>query len=359
MAEVDRSMGARSFTLQLAASAGMELSWLYAVSSLLAELLGLPRFPLGLAAMLFAVAVAGTAITRVRGWRRYAVAAVHTGLLLPAALVARVALVPWVAPGHMLTDFNFVVPAASPEDPAVTPIVLLAACAAFWWSGFRLSRRSTSGDVVGTRFDFGIIALAVVVGIGWAAGSAGTAVRFLIPSFFLFGVLAVALARSHGTGTRSFPVGFGGAGVVSSFVLAGGILGLAVLMLLPLPGQAARAGYSVVRRAAVSTWPYLLAFLRWLLHLWTPRADEPVTGLDRGEERLAGRSALDFGSFDQIVYRAAVVILAAVLLFFAAILVWQLARWLGARSPREDRARHGNVRTRRLRRRCASSRSRG
>ncbi len=226
MAEATRSPPARTPALQAIASAGMELSWLYAVFALLSELLGLPLFPPSVAAALFVASIAGAAITRGRGWRRYTVAAVYAGLLLPAVLVAPTALAPWLEPGHTLADLAFVLSAASTADPAawMTPVVLLAGCVAFWWSGLALSRRAVSGAVASARFDIGICVLGFAVAIGWAAGTTGSAMRRLIPAFFLFGVLAVALTRANGTGTRSFPVGFRGAGIASSFALVVSIL---------------------------------------------------------------------------------------------------------------------------------------
>jgi hypothetical protein len=347
--------GPRTAALGLLASAGMEISWQYAIVALVCGLLGLPHFPLGLAAILFASAVAGSLVARGRGWRRYAVAALHAVLLLPAAAAAPMALGAWVRPGHTLADLDFVVAAATTADPAAwaTPAVLLGACVSFWWGGLRLARRGLSGDAVGTRFDIGVAVLAFVAGIGWAAGSTGTAVRFLIPSYFLFGVLAVALARSSGTGTRTFPLGFRWAGIASSFVLAAATLALAALMLVPLVRQAALQGYSAVRWAAVSAWPLVLAFLRWLLRFWRPRASESLPP-DRREERLpTERSPLDAGPFAEILSWAIAAILAAVVLFLVGIMVWNLVRWLGARTARGGRARSAGGFVRLLRRLAA------
>jgi hypothetical protein len=188
--------------LQAIASTGMELSWLYAVFSLLSLILGLPLFPPGLALALFIVAVVPTSITRGRGWRRYTVGAAYLALLLPAALVAVVSLRPWIETGHPFADLRWIPPTKAMEEVGawVTPASLATGCIAFWWSGFSFSRRPTSAAAVTRRFETGVASLCAVVIIGWAAGATGTPLRLLIASFFLFAILAVALARGTGGG---------------------------------------------------------------------------------------------------------------------------------------------------------------
>jgi hypothetical protein len=326
--------------LQAIASTGMELSWLYAVFSLLSLILGLPLFPPGLALALFIVAVVPTSITRGRGWRRYTVGAAYLALLLPAALVAVVSLRPWIETGHPFADLRWIPPTKAMEEVGawVTPASLATGCIAFWWSGFSFSRRPTSAAAVTRRFETGVASLCAVVIIGWAAGATGTPLRLLIASFFLFAILAVALARGNGTGTRSFPVGFRGAGVAFSFAVAASILGLAAAMLLPVVRLAAQAGYSVVRSAAVSAWPFVLAFLRWLYGLWTRKPDQPIAPPDRPGQSPLVRSMLDMGPLGRILYWAIVGIIGAVLLFLVGSIAWQVALFLRSRTSRDDRA---------------------
>jgi hypothetical protein len=263
----------------------------------------------------------------------------HAALVLPALLLAALALSPWIQPGHRLAELAFVVAAPSTPDPAawVTPLVLLSACSAFWWSGFSLSRRDASGAAVGRRFDAGLLALAVVVAAGWAAGTLARSVALLVPAFFLFGVLALAMARGKGSGTRTFPQGFRGAGLVSSFVLAFGILVIAASMLLPLFRQAARSGYAALRSAASSLWPLLLAFLGWLSRLWTPRTGDYEDPLGIRQERLAGRTPMEGGPLSQILYWLLAGLIVAGALFLTARLAWKLLRFLGSRSERTER----------------------
>ncbi|TFG89496.1 MAG: DUF4129 domain-containing protein [Gemmatimonadales bacterium] len=329
----------RASLLQAIASTGMELSWMYAVFALLSLVLGLPLFPPGLTIVLFIVAVVPNPITRGRGWRRYAVGAVYLAFLLPAALVAAVFLRPWIEPGRPFADLRWILPTRALEEVGawVTPASLAAGCIAFWWSGFSFSRRPTSAAAVTRRFDTGVASLCAVVIIGWAAGETGAPLRLLIASFFLFAILAVALARGNGTGTRSFPVGFRGAGIAFSFAVTASILGLAAAMLLPVVRLAAQAGYSVVRSAAVSAWPLVLAFLRWLYGLWTRKPDQPLAPPDHPGQAPLVRSMLDMSPLGRILYWAIVGIIGTVLLFLVGSIAWQIALFLRSRTSRDGR----------------------
>ena len=109
-------------------------------------------------------------------------------------------------------------------------------------------------------------------------------------------------------------------------------------MLLPVVRLAAQAGYSVVRSAAVSAWPLVLAFLRWLYGLWTRRPDQPIAPPDRPGQAPLVRSILDMGPLGRILYWAIVGIIGAVLLFLAGSIAWQVALFLRSRTSRDDRA---------------------
>ena len=232
--------------LESVAAAGMELCWLYAAVSCLLRLGGLPPWPLRDALLPFLAAALPSAWGRGRGWRVWQLAALHLAAFLAAAAPV------WA---RSRAEWARIASGAAAPGEWVAPLWGLVVLAAFWWSGLATARRSPSGRAVAARFDIGACVLAAVVLLGLLTRRPTPAVGSLLPAYFLFGLLAVSLARSRGTGTRSRPAGARATGLVFSVGLAAAVLGSALLFLLPLIQAAARVGYTVLRSAAVSLSP--------------------------------------------------------------------------------------------------------
>ncbi len=344
MAEAAPEAFRRPAFLQLLAAGGMELCRLYALVDLLFRLNGLPPFPLRWAVLLFVTAVMPGIVARGRGWRVYLVGLLHLAALLPAAVIVARAFGRWAGADRAPAGLRWIAAAAAASGFGdwIALVAVLAGGLAFWWSGIGFNRRSPSGDVLTRRFDLGIGVLAAVVFIGWVTRQAGPALPLLIPSYFLFAVLAISLARGNGTGSRSYPIGLRGVGVSFSFGLAAVILGLATLPLLPLLQDAARAGYAALRIAAVSAWPVLLSIIHFLLRLLTRTQPDQTVPPDKARDiPPSGRSLPELGLLGIILKWIMIGVLGAVVLFIIGCLVWQIVLFLGSRTPggrgKEDR----------------------
>jgi hypothetical protein len=316
-------------------AAGMELCWLYAATIFFYRINDLPLFPAAGAVVLFVAAVLPGAVARGRGWAVYQVGLVYLVFALPALLVAVHAFGRWTGPGQPLSDPAWVrtfLRAAAAGDWIVVVLVLVSA-GMFWWSGIGFSRRSTSGNAVTRRFDLGIGILSAVVLLV-------AAVRFRLPeliplmfSFFLFGTMAVSMARSAGSGNHFYTTGRRGIGISFSLALALIIVGLALLPLLPLFKQAARAGYTAVRTIAAWLKPLIVAILRFLFGGYggSPVGQPPTVQVPR--EIQPYESSLTLPPLLALILKwGAIVIFAAVLAFFAGFALWRLFLYLTSRT---------------------------
>jgi len=329
--------------LQGVAEAGIELCWLYAAALFFFRVGDLSPFPALGALLPFLAAVVPRAIARGRGWRIYQVAFLYLAALVLAVLASIYAFGRWN--GNLpITDPHWigrVIRAASGDTLII--LTLLLFCLAFWWSGLAFARRSPSGDAVTRRFDLGAAVFAAVVLLGVAVHRTSRELHLLIPSFFLFSILALAVARSRGSGRRSFGTGSRGAGIFVSFALAGIVLGLAILPLLRVLQDAAQKGYVAVHGAAMSIWPFVVALLRFLFGLLIPRSSAPENALPNQQaprltEELSHHGPGLFG----LIFTWTMIGLSGVAaVVFLGYLLLRLLRFLGSRSPGGREKRDG------------------
>jgi len=326
----------RPFFLQSIAAAGLELCWIYSVTALFFLINDFPPFPAAGALLLFLSAVVPGAIARGRGWRVYVVGLLYAVAFALSLLYSFYAFGRWNG-GLPPTDLRWIGRAigAVATGDAVTVVSLLAFSLAFFWSGIAFFRRSRSGDALTRRFDLGASAFGAVVFIEWVVNRIVPGIHLLMLSFFLFSVQAIAMARSHGTGRRSYAAGFRVASLTFTLGPAVLILGLALLPLLPFFQKAARAGYTALHAAVGSVWPFVLAILRFLFGMWAPshvRADS-IPG-QRDALPMIRHVAARHPSLLEVVLMWVIFGLAgAAALFLVGYLIRQLVRFLSSRTP--------------------------
>jgi hypothetical protein len=313
----------------------MELCWLYAATIFFYRINNLPVFPVQGAVVLFAAAVLPGTIVRGRGWAVYQVGLLYMAFALPALLIAVHAFGRWTGPGQPLTDPTWIrtfLRAAAGGDWIVI-ILVLVSCGMFWWSGIGFYRRSPSGGAVTRRFDLGIGILSAIVLLGAAVRVSFPELIPLMISFFLFGLLAIGIARTGGNGSRFFTAGHQGIGIAFSLGLALTILGLALLPLLPLFKQAARVGYAVVRGIAGWLKPLLVAILRFLFGYYAKRPVEQPPPLRAPQEIQQLESSFVIPPLLELILKwVAIVVFAAVLAFFTGFALWRLFLFLTSRT---------------------------
>lgn len=325
--------------LRTAAAGAMEITWLYAAAAFFFYVNLLDPFPIGGAALIFSAAAALGIALRGRGWRVAQVFAAHLAGFLLTGSAAVHAFGRWTEPGRPWTDARWLAGLGriAGLDEWATLILFVGCCCAFWGSGVALAGRSLSGAKVTVRFDIGIGVLCAIVFLGWATDSSPPAVRLLVPSYFVFGTLAVALARLGGDGgSRSYSTGFAEAGVALSFAVLALLLGAAVIPLRPLLESAAGAGYGVLRTAAAFFRPWLLALLRFLFGFWAPRSAEPAAALPRVPDavlRALEERAKRSGPMQVVLLWVMAALTGGAVLTVAGWGLWRLARFLLSRTP--------------------------
>jgi hypothetical protein len=321
--------------LRSLAAAGMELCWLYAATIFFYRINNLPLFPLQGAVVLFVAAVLPGAIVRGRGWAVYQAGLLYMASALPALLASVHAFGRWTGPGQSLADPAWIrtfLRAAAGGDWIVA-ILVLVSCALFWWSGIGFSRRSPSGGAVTRRFDLGIGILSAIVLLRAAIPFSFPELIPLMISFFLFGLLAISMARAGGSGNRFFTTGHRGIGIAFSLGPALIILGLALLPLLPLFKQAAQAGYTVVRAIAGWLKPLIAAILRFLFGYYAKKPVEQPPPVRAAQEVQQLESSFVIPPLLELVLKwVAIVIFAGVLVFFVGFALWRLFLFLTSRT---------------------------
>ncbi len=250
---------------------GLELTWRFAWSNFLALLILQAAYPWTGVFGAFAGAGLVTAVSRGRGWRLIWLVLLHSAGFGLAAL-------------HLVHHFHF---GGTPffdsgwltgflggELSTKDRWTAAGEIALVWWlwrGGVRWIKGGTGYQTVSNRFDLGLTAFFVLFIVkALLHGRFDKVVHDpaalpLVVSFFCFGLMSLALARTQGRVEKKFRPGFHGVGTVLSLALAALILaGGAVAFFLPQLTAAAEAGYGVAKAAGSAMEPWLVAFLRLL-----------------------------------------------------------------------------------------------
>jgi hypothetical protein len=333
--------------LLVLASAGMELSWLYAWATfIMASILHRP-FPLPEAIGTFALAAVLTIVVRGRGWRVILILGLQVfGFLLATSRIVHVFFYgshPFFDQWWLLECFG------QPKDPLEWLILVLILFFAllFWVGGVSLARRSTAYLTVCTRFDLGVAAFFCLLLIKFLLLVKGgidiqdNTPELLLFPFFVFSLLAIGMARNRSSAQRDFLSGHQGIGVILSFtvvVLAFGA-GL-ILLFLPYLTLAAEMGYEVLKSAAGPLSPVLVSVLRFLLMPRGSRsADTPAsTGGPELELLSPPESSWWSELLEKIIGWGFLGLAGLIVIVICGLGIWYLFRWLISRTPTSERA---------------------
>lgn len=341
-------------TLLFLAHGGMELTWLYAWATFLMTSIVHQPYPLPEAMGTFILGAALTMALRAMGLRVISLLGLQAlGFLLASSRIVYVLnyrIYPYPSTEWLVAFFTR---SRDPVEWLILVIVLILALL-FWLSGVALASRSSSYLSICTRFDLGAGAffcllltkflLLVKGGIEVRA----SAPELLMFPFFIFGLLAIGLARNTSKARRDFLAGYRGIGILASFmvlVLAFGA-GL-VLLFMPYLRAAAEVGYGVLKSAAGPLSPILVSVLRFLFFGSRVR-QEPSSSSPGGDETelvLPGEDSWWSELLEKIVgwgLAGLAVLMGVVLCILGG---RYLLRWLFSKTPR---GRRGHIRWRLL-----------
>jgi hypothetical protein len=339
--EVKEKNGKSGGLLFLAAG-GMELSWRLAVANFMTiSLLNRP-FPLKGAIGTFVVGAFLSLGLRRRGWRVICVLGLHLagfGLTTLGAVYAFYALPgPFFDPGWVITFFS------SPRGflEWLELILVLSGVLLFWLGGSGLIRRAASYVALCSRFDLGVGAFALIffikllVVIKAAAPIEETVSLWSLIPFFVFGLLAIGLARNRSREGKAFLSGYQGFGVTMVFTLGVLMVGVGVVSLFfPYLRLSAEMGYTALTKTAAPLAPFLIRFLRFIFGPGIRRAAEtsaPSGGLtEYGTPQTSGEGG------SALLQHAALWVFAGlgilVLIVTLTVGLRYLFRWLLRRTP--------------------------
>ncbi len=232
-------------------AAGMELSWLYALSCSFFLLAEAPLFPPWIAVLFFLLAAGLTSLLRGRGLRIIAHIIFHLLLYLVLLLWSLYVYGAWAMSfwsGAWL-ELLFKQQYSLQEGFVLFQIPFWSFI--FWYGGLAMALRSSQYFGVTSRFDIGIVAFLLTYIIIGAAELSFPNGGLLIVSFFLFSMLSIALVRNLGGSKADYLPRFRGIGSILAF--AGSVLLFgagALLFLLPYLTTAAERGLVMVEGAA-------------------------------------------------------------------------------------------------------------
>ncbi len=234
------------------ATAGMEISAIYAWTDFFLAALTRRSYPLPEAAAVFTAS--SILISLVRDWRAIRLLSLHA--VASAFLIPRTAYVLWYGSEGFWSSAWVADLVSRGRGPAAWASLVLfcASTLVFWIGGSAHARRSRSYTAVCDRFDKGLtwlfvlmfVKLVIRVPVG-AQLAEHLSDRMIFP-FFLFGLMAVAVARNQSEAQKRFMSGYRGIGVVISFSATVILCGSGLLLLfLPYLQAASRTSYGAIK----------------------------------------------------------------------------------------------------------------
>lgn len=243
-------MNGKKQLIFLLATAGMELSWLFASGAFLLALGGISPIALLQAPAAFLIGTALTLMIQKGSWRIIYRLGIHTFVLV-ALFMRSLYMYSFREEAFWSTGWvNSMLKGPQDLEQGMLWAVSLLVLFTFWFSGVCLARRQTVYRAVTARFDVGITAFIILfISMGVTETVVEFSILMLFP-FFLISMLAIALARNQSGDARGeFLEKYRGSGPVLAFAVVVLLCGVAlVLLFLPYLTLAAEAGHVVIRQ---------------------------------------------------------------------------------------------------------------
>lgn len=328
------------------AVAGMEFSWIYALATFITDPILKGPYPLPDAVAAFAFSAGMTAYIRGKGWRIVQILLAHGFALL--FYVSRTVHFLFYRDQSFwsrmwLTEFHSL---SLDRVQGFFMFVLVLWTLFFWIAGVRLAVRSRSYLAVCTRFDlgfacfFGIMIIKLLLRVQLKIPTTEMVSEDMMYAFFVFGLLAVALARNRSGTRKVFLTGYRGIGLLFSFSLGILFFGTgSIVLFLPYLKVASQAGYEVLQAALKPLVPVLTELIRIFFMIGRERPAEPgaLTAPGGSPASGIGETAGWLEGVFTIVAWGFAGLLVLVLTVFVLIGAWFLVRWLFSRTAADER----------------------
>jgi len=319
------------------ACSGMELSLLFAWATFITRCAIHRPFPLPDAIGVYLLAAALLFLARGRGWR-----VIHVLGLQVAGFI--------FAAGRFVYVFNYrsepflslawirdlLNGPAEPLEWLILVFVIFWA-AVFWTRGAALAGRALSYLTVCSRFDLciaaflGLLLIKLILRVKLEAALPNPVSEPLMLPFFVFGLLAVGLARNRDNESKDYLSGYRAIGLILSFTSVVLLLGTGlVLIFLPYLTLTADAGYSVLKSAARPLGPVLVEILRFIFIGRRSRPDysaDSMTGNFKDLTPLT-ESGRQVPFWETLFVWGLMGMVGLMILILALLCAWYILRWL-------------------------------
>jgi hypothetical protein len=325
-------------TLLTLCGAGAQLSWLYAWACFLLFSLFDRLYPLPETIGVFGLAALITRIRHRFGWRGIQIIGAHlTGLAIFASWVVYVFYYhsePFWSRGWLIDFFN------RTRDQIGWLLLVFVLCDTiiFWLAGICFASRTKSYVAACTRFDRGVSAffclflLKLVLHTRMAVQFHDSMTVYLIFPFFIFSLTEIGLARNQDNIRQiDYLPGHYAFGVFATFSIGALIIGTSIFMFfLPYLTAASAVGYDLMKGAAGSLEPIIIAVIRFIFGYAKSGPQDP--GLLAGIEPEAAAGASEPGAM-MVLFQKILILGAWTLLIAAGLVIvgygsWYFLRWL-------------------------------
>ncbi|MBI4633568.1 MAG: DUF4129 domain-containing protein [Deltaproteobacteria bacterium] len=324
--------------LLLLASGGMELSWRYAWATFLTTSILHHPFPFPEAVVTFALAAALTSIYHERGWRVILILCIQLLGFIPAAWRVIHVFNSWSGSFLSLAYKSYTSSFDQRGIPLEWIIVVLFILWGFffWGGGVGMAKRPRDYATICSRFDMGLGSLFFLYLVKFYLFMIGakrltdSSAEFLLFSFFLFGLLAIGLARTRNEETKDFIPGYRGLAVILNFIMMVLLVGAGLIFFaLPYLTGAAKIGYGVIKGASG---PLLSIFMKVINFLFGGKYS--VSDVERPPvKKTVAESSPDLDIWwlkllGEILTWVVLILLGLIFLTIFCVTVYSLVRWL-------------------------------
>lgn len=219
-------------------------------------------------------------------------------------------------------------------------ILVLFWAAVLWVGGIKLALRRPDHLTMASRFDLGAAAFLTLLLIrlimivkGVATGQCEQCEMSFI-AFFMFGLLALGMARYGDHGEKDYVATYRGVGVILGFtffvlLLGGGL----VILFLPSFMRAAELGHDVLKAVAKPVLPVIISILRFALVRGCHMAPEKNISSERDatDSLLLSAAGKETGLLQHILAWGAIVLGCVISLIIIGVTLYYLIRWLASR----------------------------
>ncbi len=319
-------------------SAGMmEITWLYALASILFLMLNYPLSPIWAAMLAFFVPIIITSALKGRGRRIIEHVLLHLLFYLFLLLSTIYFYGNWREPFLSFTWLEMILAQQYGTVSGFAYLLVLIWFSFLWINGYKLANRSNDYFIITSRFDLGVVALIITFIILGSTNISFPRADILIIYYFLFSMFTIALAqnlRSSPTKTKH-PSQISETSLVIPFIIAVLLIGSWVfLFFLPQLTSAAQTGYQILKIVARPIGNLLLKILTFLFGFNKPAFEAgPTYSGEAGSPMVENTEPSWWAQLLKwLITWGGLILLILFALFLTGWLAWSLWKWFSTKT---------------------------